>query len=116
MTLHGAKGLEFPAVYLAGLEDGLLPHQRAINGDGDLREERRLAYVGITRARQALALTGARMRLKFGRLQRRTPSRFLAEIPPALLDGGHAGRPGPPSDEERAQRARSAFDEMEGFL
>ena len=84
MTLHSAKGLEFPAVFLTGLEDGVLPHARSIQGDGDLEEERRLAYVGITRAEQHLTLSLARHREAFGRSQRNPPSRFLIEIPSEL--------------------------------
>lgn len=84
MTLHSAKGLEFPAVFLTGLEDGVLPHARSIQGDGDIEEERRLCYVGITRAQQHLTLSLARHREAFGRSQRNAPSRFLTEIPPEL--------------------------------
>jgi DNA helicase-2/ATP-dependent DNA helicase PcrA len=84
MTLHSAKGLEFPAVFLTGLEDGVLPHSRSIQGDGDLEEERRLCYVGITRAQTHLTLSLARHRDAFGRPQRNAPSRFLTEIPPEL--------------------------------
>jgi DNA helicase-2/ATP-dependent DNA helicase PcrA len=84
MTLHSAKGLEFPAVFLTGLEDGVLPHARSIQGDGDLEEERRLCYVGITRAQQHLTISLARHREAFGRSQRNPPSRFLTEIPPEL--------------------------------
>jgi DNA helicase II / ATP-dependent DNA helicase PcrA len=84
MTLHSAKGLEFPAVFLTGLEEGVLPHARSVQGDGDLEEERRLCYVGITRARRFLALSYARHREAFGRSQRNAPSRFLSEIPPDL--------------------------------
>jgi DNA helicase-2/ATP-dependent DNA helicase PcrA len=84
MTLHSAKGLEFPAVFLTGLEDGVLPHSRSISGDGDIEEERRLCYVGITRAERHLTLSLARHREAFGRSQRNAPSRFLAEIPPEL--------------------------------
>ncbi|MBZ0135849.1 MAG: UvrD-helicase domain-containing protein [Planctomycetes bacterium] len=84
MTLHSAKGLEFPAVFLTGLEDGVLPHARSIQGDGDIEEERRLCYVGITRAQRHLTLSLARHREAFGRSQRNAPSRFLTEIPPEL--------------------------------
>lgn len=84
MTLHSAKGLEFPAVFLTGMEDGVLPHSRSIQGDGDLEEERRLCYVGITRARKLLTLSLARHREAFGRSQRNAPSRFLNEIPGEL--------------------------------
>jgi len=87
MTLHAAKGLEFDVVFLAGLEDGLLPHGASRNEPEGLEEERRLAYVGMTRARRWLALTAARTRLLFGQRQTTTPSRFLKELPPgALLD------------------------------
>jgi DNA helicase II / ATP-dependent DNA helicase PcrA len=84
MTLHSAKGLEFPAVFLTGLEDGVLPHARSIGGDGDIEEERRLCYVGITRAQRHLTISLARHREAFGRSQRNPPSRFLNEIPPEL--------------------------------
>jgi DNA helicase-2/ATP-dependent DNA helicase PcrA len=84
MTLHSAKGLEFPAVFLTGMEDGVLPHARSIQGDGDIEEERRLCYVGITRARRHLTLSYARHREAFGRSQRNAPSRFLIEIPSEL--------------------------------
>jgi DNA helicase-2/ATP-dependent DNA helicase PcrA len=81
MTLHGAKGLEFPVVFLAGCEEDLLP-VAGIQGEArDLEEERRLAYVGITRAREALWLTRARVRARRGRVEPRTPSRFLADLP-----------------------------------
>ncbi|WEV71290.1 DNA helicase PcrA [Lactobacillus sp. ESL0785] len=80
MTLHAAKGLEFPVVFLIGMEDGLFPLSRALLEDDQLEEERRLAYVGITRARQELFLTNAYSRMMFGRMQNNPPSRFLEEI------------------------------------
>ncbi|MDF7669318.1 DNA helicase PcrA [Lactobacillus sp. ESL0703] len=80
MTLHAAKGLEFPVVFLVGMEDGLFPLSRALLEDDQLEEERRLAYVGITRARQELFLTNAYSRMMFGRMQNNPPSRFLEEI------------------------------------
>ncbi|HOC43006.1 MAG TPA: 3'-5' exonuclease [Thermoanaerobaculales bacterium] len=87
MTLHAAKGLEFDAVFLAGLEDGLLPHANSRDDPDRLEEERRLAYVGITRARHWLALTAARSRFLFGSRAPSRPSRFLLELPAAgLLD------------------------------
>lgn len=86
MTLHAAKGLEFDAVILAGLEDGLLPHASSRDDDDGLEEERRLAYVGMTRARQWLALTGARSRFLFGQRLPSRPSRFLDDLPLGLLD------------------------------
>jgi DNA helicase-2/ATP-dependent DNA helicase PcrA len=90
MTLHSAKGLEFPIVFLAGLEEGLFPNARSIEEAGRLEEERRLAYVGITRARQKLVLSHAEARRLHGQDMYGIPSRFLREIPPALL---HEVRP-----------------------
>jgi DNA helicase-2/ATP-dependent DNA helicase PcrA len=81
MTLHAAKGLEFPLVYVAGLEDMLLPHARAFERDGELEEERRLFFVGMTRARQKLTLTRANYRMMRGFSERRVASTFLGELP-----------------------------------
>ncbi|MGQ0736373.1 MAG: ATP-dependent helicase [Acidobacteriota bacterium] len=86
MTLHSAKGLEFPVVVLAGLEEGLFPHARAADEPADLEEERRLCYVGMTRAQSRLVLTGAARRRVFGEYQPSEPSRFLQEIPAELVD------------------------------
>ena len=88
MTLHSAKGLEFPSVYLAGMEDGLFPSFMTIVSDdpSDIEEERRLAYVGITRAKEDLTLTCAKMRMIRGETQYNAPSRFIREIPQELLD------------------------------
>ena len=110
MTLHAAKGLEFPLVVIAGLEEGLLPHARALDGDEEaLEEERRLCYVGMTRAESHLVLTSAARRRTFGEYHSTDPSRFLAEIPGSLIriedapraraypragQGGRAGRGG----------------------
>jgi len=85
MTLHGAKGLEFPVVFLVGLEDGNLPHQRTIDEGTDLSEERRLFYVGITRAKDELYLTRCKNRIRYGKAIPRNPSRFLEDIPQDLL-------------------------------
>jgi DNA helicase-2/ATP-dependent DNA helicase PcrA len=85
MTLHAAKGLEFPVVFLVGMEEGIFPLSRAVLEDDQLEEERRLAYVGITRAKKKLYLTNAYSRLLYGRIQRNQPSRFVEEINPDLL-------------------------------
>lgn len=85
MTLHASKGLEFPVVFLAGMEEGLFPHQRALFDEDEIEEERRLCYVGITRAEKHLFLSGAKMRMVFGHTVMYPPSRFLKEIPRALL-------------------------------
>jgi DNA helicase-2/ATP-dependent DNA helicase PcrA len=86
MTLHSAKGLEFPLVFLCGLEEGLFPHQRSVEEPGRLEEERRLCYVGITRARKQLVLTCAERRRVFGSETYCLPSRFIDEIPKKLID------------------------------
>ncbi|MGP7959827.1 DNA helicase PcrA [Sanguibacter sp. A247] len=86
MTLHTAKGLEFPVVFLTGLEDGTFPHLRSLHDDAELAEERRIAYVGITRARERLYLTRSAVRSAWGQAQEFPPSRFLDEIPESLLD------------------------------
>lgn len=86
MTMHAAKGLEFPVVFMAGLEEGLFPHSRSLYDSAQLEEERRLAYVGITRAKNVLYLTLADKRLYFGQRTSNPPSRFLIEIPEDLLD------------------------------
>ncbi|HEY3872062.1 MAG TPA: DNA helicase PcrA [Actinocrinis sp.] len=86
MTLHTAKGLEFPVVFLTGLEEGVFPHSRAMGNQKELEEERRLAYVGITRARQRLYITRAVMRSAWGSPSYNPESRFLAEVPDKLLD------------------------------
>ena len=94
MTLHSAKGLEFPHVYLAGMEDGLFPSYMTITGDDpeELEEERRLCYVGITRAEQKLTMTAARMRMVRGETRYNKLSRFVKEIPQELLDMGSGSR------------------------
>jgi DNA helicase II / ATP-dependent DNA helicase PcrA len=86
MTLHSAKGLEFPMVILAGLEEGLFPHSRSSDDQEELEEERRLCYVGMTRARQRLVLTGAARRRVFGDYQSSEPSRFIDEVPAELVE------------------------------
>jgi len=86
MTLHASKGLEFPVVFLAGMEDGLLPHKKIIEEAQDLSEERRLCYVGITRAKDTLYLVRARNRIRYGKAMPRNPSRFLSEVPRNLIE------------------------------
>jgi DNA helicase-2/ATP-dependent DNA helicase PcrA len=86
MTLHSAKGLEFPVVVLAGLEEGLFPHSRSREDEEELEEERRLCYVGMTRARSRLVLTGAARRRIFGEYQSSEPSRFIDEVPAELVE------------------------------
>ena len=85
MTLHNAKGLEYPIVFMIGCEEGVFPHSRSLD-EGTLEEERRLCYVGITRAMRDLYLTFARRRAVFGAQNYGLPSRFLSEIPPDLTD------------------------------
>ena len=118
MTLHAAKGLEFDTVFLVGMEEGLIPHMRAVQDPGQMEEERRLCYVGMTRARNRLVLTRARERSYFGDRRVTLPSRFLSEIPPECFDGplggparrAGAGRPrsGEPGDPApKVQRFRA---------
>ncbi|HLY84561.1 MAG TPA: 3'-5' exonuclease, partial [Acidimicrobiales bacterium] len=101
MTLHTAKGLEFPVVFMIGMEDGVFPHLRSLGDPDELEEERRLCYVGITRAKERLYLSHAWCRSLWGQTQYNPPSRFLNEIPDELLrvaEGGHrAVRPHSPA-------------------
>ena len=94
MTVHTAKGLEFPAVFVTGMEDGTFPHQRSLGDETELEEERRLAYVAITRARERLYLTRAAVRSAWGTPQEMPPSRFLDDIPAELLDVRRAATSG----------------------
>ena len=94
-TLHAAKGLEFGAVFAVGLEEGYLPHGQSQEDEDELEEERRLLYVGMTRAKDALTLTLADRRLVYGRVESRRPSRFIEEIPKTALDEQVFGRPAP---------------------
>jgi DNA helicase-2/ATP-dependent DNA helicase PcrA len=110
MTLHAAKGLEFPYVFLVGLEEGLFPHERSTGGEADIEEERRLFYVGVTRAQKKLYLTYASERWQTGRIVRAEPSRFLREIRPENLQGWTL----PPESQSR-ERTWWETDEGEAF-
>lgn len=90
MTLHSAKGLEFPIVFLAGLEEGIFPHQRTFTSNSELEEERRLMYVGVTRAEESLYLSSAKRRQMWGEYKYYNPSRFLQEIPQDLLENSYS--------------------------
>jgi DNA helicase-2/ATP-dependent DNA helicase PcrA len=89
LTLHTAKGLEFPVVFMVGMEEGIFPHSRSFNDAEQMEEERRLAYVGMTRAKDKLYLTRAFRRATYGFEELTMPSQFLADIPPALVDEGN---------------------------
>ncbi len=106
MTLHSAKGLEFPVVFLIGLEDGVFPHVRSLGDPDELEEERRLCYVGLTRAEERLYLCHAWSRMMFGATDYRPPSRFLEEIPESLVEfSGSDTRPRRGSGGRRASRS-----------
>lgn len=107
MTLHSAKGLEFPVVFMPGMEDGLFPSSAAGGDDKKMEEERRLAYVGITRARATLMLLCATKRHRYGKLEQMPPSRFLGELPPELVRDAAASVPSWPSA-PTAPRGRGA--------
>ncbi|MCB1039585.1 MAG: ATP-binding domain-containing protein, partial [Acidimicrobiales bacterium] len=115
MTLHSAKGLEYPAVFLVGLEDGIFPHLRAIGEPAELEEERRLAYVGITRARERLYLSHAWSRTIYGSTQYNPPSRFLEEIPQRLVESiegnRRASRSGSWADSSAMTSSQSSWGE-----
>ena len=98
ITLHAAKGLEFPVVFIAGLEEGVFPHSRALDDEKELEEERRLAYVGMTRAKRRLYLSHAWRRATWGMGQASVPSRFLLEIPADLMEGPQLAGPGDEAD------------------
>ncbi|MCT9007566.1 DNA helicase PcrA [Streptomyces rhizosphaerihabitans] len=123
MTLHTAKGLEFPVVFLTGMEDGVFPHMRALGQVKELEEERRLAYVGITRARERLYLTRSSMRSAWGQPSYNPPSRFLEEIPATHLDWKRTGAMAPVSAGPvsgvaaslSSSRSRSAASGASGF-
>ena len=112
ITLHAAKGLEFPVVFIAGLEEGLFPHSRALDDEKELEEERRLAYVGITRAKRRLYLSHAWRRATWGMGQASVPSRFLLEIPAELMDRPAAGRDRRPRPRPRPRVRRPPHEPL----
>ena len=107
MTLHTAKGLEFPVVFIVGMEDGVFPHMRSLGDPEELEEERRLAYVGITRAQDLLYLTSAWQRMLFGGSSYNPPSRFLKEVPDALLKNAPKRQRRKPADRAAASGPRT---------
>ncbi len=116
MSLHSSKGLEFPHVFLVGMEEEYLPHRKSIGEGVDIDEERRLCYVGITRARQRLTLLNAARRKKYGQLQPRIPSRFLEEFPRDLLnEQGSTARP-EVTEEEQDRMAANFFSGIKALL
>ena len=102
MTLHAAKGLEFPYVYLIGMEEGILPHQNSIDTE-HIEEERRLAYVGITRAQQKLTFSYCAQRKKYGDIASTEPSRFLTELPIDDLDWPAVNQQNPEEKKKKGQ-------------
>ena len=120
MTLHSAKGLEFPGVYLTGMEEGLFPSYMSITSDdggSEVEEERRLCYVGITRAMESLTITAAKSRMVRGETQFHAVSRFAKEIPPELLSGEvRSFRIAEESRGGTYEKARKAFHEKPFFL
>jgi DNA helicase II / ATP-dependent DNA helicase PcrA len=104
-SFHSAKGLEFPVVFIAGLEETILPHRKSADTDEDLEEERRLFYVGITRAMKELYLTHTRQRIKYGKVLPSAPSRFLEEIPEELLKRADCNDAEDPEENERDAKA-----------
>jgi DNA helicase-2/ATP-dependent DNA helicase PcrA len=114
MTLHSAKGLEFPVVFLVGMEEGVFPHMRSLTEPAQLEEERRLCYVGITRARQRLFLSNAWCRTLHGSTQYNPPSRFLSELPEHLVEASPASRSGS-SRRSRGGWSSTSWDSGGGF-
>jgi DNA helicase-2/ATP-dependent DNA helicase PcrA len=115
MTLHTAKGLEFDTVFLTGLEEGIFPHMRALTDPEELEEERRLAYVGVTRARKRLYLSRAQVRITFGQPQYNPPSRFLDEVPHHVLDWRRTAAATTTWASQSATRNRTTTASMQSF-
>ncbi len=123
-TLHGSKGLEFDVVFLIGCEEGYLPHSRTIDaratdavgdaGGSDIEEERRLFYVGVTRARERLLLSRAKARALRGKAVPRTPSRFLLDVPAELLDEHEINADAPTTVREAAANAEAILAMLQG--
>ena len=111
LTMHSAKGLEFPVVFLTGMEEGLFPTMRSFGMENEMEEERRLCYVGITRAKEILYLTYAKTRMLFGNTTYTRPSRFIDEIPPELLNYPE-NRPFP---EERVNKQKNSLNGLEAW-
>lgn len=116
MSLHSSKGLEFPVVFLVGMEEGFLPHKKSIYETFDIDEERRLCYVGITRAQRQLVLLGAQRRRKYGQLEQREPSRFLVEIPQELMVRCDANKPAVGTEKQQEQSANKFFSGISQLL
>src|SRR5690625_1364620 len=115
MTLHSAKGLEFPIVFLIGMEENIFPHSRSLNDETEMEEERRLAYVGITRAEDQLFLTHATMRTLYGRTNYNEMSRFILEIPEELIEGFEQEKRSPFDSFQMEMEAVSPIKGNRGF-
>jgi DNA helicase-2/ATP-dependent DNA helicase PcrA len=115
LTLHSAKGLEFPVVFITGLEEGLLPHSRSFDDPDQMAEERRLMYVGLTRAKDRLYLTRAFVRARYGESDPSAPSRFLDDIPPKLTSGMHEEAQRSKAREERQTRAQTRWNQEASY-
>jgi ATP-dependent DNA helicase Rep len=111
MTLHAAKGLEFPHVFLIGMEENLLPHQNSIETD-NIEEERRLAYVGITRAQKTLTFSYCTHRKRYGEMAECEPSRFLAELPEEDLEWPNKKQLPPEEIKQRGKASLAALKSM----
>jgi superfamily I DNA/RNA helicase len=116
MSLHSSKGLEFPHVFLVGLEEEILPHKRSIYEDFTVDEERRLCYVGITRARRQLTISRCLQRKKYGKLEERFPSRFLEEIPDHLVNETKGAAAKLLTEEEADRVAHDSFSRIKAML